>query len=443
MLLKIKPRSGNSTFFAVLLSLMMSQTLEAQNPPRGQDLFDHMKDLLVRVKAADSVSSPKASYGTGFVIDPSGIIATNYHVISNYVMQPGNQWKIIVETQDLQNIEAELIDLSVVDDLAIIRVNKKFPSAIKFEPKKSSKGERSFSLGLPNDINMSLIEGVYNGVLDHGPYSLVHVTTPLNGGMSGGPTVNSAGRLIGINVARILFANDISFIVPVERLVTLVKRSDFKRAVLTKKEAQDKIYEQLEAAQNRLYNALSEKNSQKVEFWQGKEIQLPDFLKCWSGGTEDPQLPYVLKTRSCRLDHAVYLANSLDTGALSLQVKVLDSSTINRTSTKELMRIEGGAESLLSRFQGEKFFGDIDAREIFTPYKCEQTFLKSKFLGEEKTLRSGVCIRKYKNAKDLYDFSLSWYDFKGPLKTQVSVSHSGVNLENSQKLLKYWMGRFQ
>ncbi len=428
---------------AVLLSLFVTQILEAQSPPRGQDLFDHMKDLLVRVKAADSVSSPKASYGTGFVIDPSGIIATNYHVISNYVMQPGNQWKIIVETQDLQNIEAELIALSVVDDLAIIRVNKKFPLAIKFEEKKSSKGERSFSLGLPNDINMSLIEGVYNGVLDHGPYSLVHVTTPLNGGMSGGPTVNSAGRLVGINVARILFANDISFIVPVERLVTLIKRSDFKRSVLSKKEAQDSIYEQLQEAQDKLYASLIQKNSQKIELWHAKEIQLPEFLKCWSGGTEDPQLPYVLKTRSCRLDHAVYLASGLDTGTMSLQVKVLDASEINKFSTKQLMEVEGGAESLLSRFQGEKFFGDIDAREIFTPYECKQTFLKTKFLGADKTLRNGVCIRKYKNATNLYDFSLSWYDFKGPLKTQVLVGHSGVSLENSQKLLKYWMERFQ
>ncbi|MEZ4814803.1 MAG: serine protease [Bdellovibrionota bacterium] len=215
-------------FLSSLFLMFFIPGLSAQTPPRGQDLFDHVKDLLVRVKAADSISSPKSSYGTGFVVDKSGIIATNYHVISDYVMQPGNQWKIIVETQDLKNIEAELIGLSVVDDLALIRINQSFPGALPFENKTSFKGEKSYSLGLPNDINMSLIEGVYNGVLNHGPYSLVHVTTPLNGGMSGGPTVNSAGKLIGINVARILFANDISFIVPVERLLTLVKKTDFK-----------------------------------------------------------------------------------------------------------------------------------------------------------------------------------------------------------------------
>lgn len=285
------------TFFLLFSFIGGPFLANAQNPPRGQDLFNHIKDLLVRVKAADSISSPKASYGTGFVVDPSGIIATNYHVISNYVMQPGSQWKIIVETQELENIEADLIGLSVIDDLALIRINKKFPSTIQLEEKASSKGERSFSLGLPNDINMSLIEGVYNGVLNHGPYSLVHVTTPLNGGMSGGPTVNSSGKLVGVNVARILFANDISFIIPVERVKSLIKGADFKRAALTKKEAQDKIYSQLENAQDKLLVSLSSGKTQKIEYWKNKSVSLPDFLKCWSDGTEDPQLPYVMKKK--------------------------------------------------------------------------------------------------------------------------------------------------
>lgn len=101
------------------------------------------------------------------------------------------------------------------------------------------------------------------------------------------------------------------------------------------------------------------------------------------------------------------------------------------------------AASLISRFQAEKFFGDIDAREIFTPYECKQSFVKSKILGEEKTLRNGVCIRKYVNARDLYDYSVNWYDFEGPLKTRISISHTGVSLANAQKLLAYWAERFQ
>lgn len=70
---------------------------------------------------------------------------------------------------------------------------------------------------------MSLIEGVYNGLLESGPYQIVHVSTPLNEGMSGGPSVNETGKIIGVNDARILFSNNISFIVPVSKLASLIQ----------------------------------------------------------------------------------------------------------------------------------------------------------------------------------------------------------------------------
>ncbi len=429
-------------FFLLLTGFFVFFAAQA-NEAGGKQLFSNLKDLLVRVKAADSVSSPKASYGTGFVVDKSGIIATNYHVISDYVMQPGDQWKIIVETPDSQNLEAELIDLSVVDDLALIRVRRSFPGAIKFEEGQSHKGERTFSLGLPNDINMSLIEGVYNGTLNYGPYSLVHLSTPLNGGMSGGPSVNSAGKLVGVNVSRILFASNISFIVPVERLKTLVKNSDFKRAILTKKEAEEKIYSQIETAQEKLVASLPKEKLQKIELWKDKTIELPDFLKCWSSGTEDPQLPYVSKKRTCRLDHAVFLAGDLDSGTFNIEVSVLDASQVNRFAVNQLIGDAGAMSTVLAKFQEKKFFGEIDAREVFSPYKCDQSFLKTTLFGEEKTLRNGVCLRKYTKAKNLYDFSFSWYDFEGPLKTRIDVEHSGVSLENTKKLLAYWAERFK
>jgi len=409
----------------------------------AKSLFGNLQNLLVRVKAAESVTSPKSSYGTGFVIDPSGIIATNYHVISDYVMQPGSQWKIIVETRDNKNLEAELVDFTVVDDLALIRVKENFPSSIKLEDRTTSVGEKTYSLGLPDDINMSIVEGVYNGVLNYGPYSLVHVTTPINAGMSGGPTVNGSGRLVGSNVSKLVLENNVSFIVPVERMKLLVQGTNFKGKALSKKEAQEKIYSQLEKAQEKLVASLPKYKTQTVELWKGKSIELPEFLKCWAGGIDEPQLPFVLKKRTCNLDHNVFLAESLETGTFEVEVDILDASKINRFSVSQLMGQGSEIEEIISKFREKKFFGDIDAREIFTPYKCERSFLKTGFLGNPKTLRSGICIRKYSKAKNLYDLALNWYDFDGTLKTRVSITHSGVSLENSRKLLSYWTERFK
>ena len=103
----------------------------------------------------------------------------------------------------------------------------------------------------------------------------------------------------------------------------------------------------------------------------------------------------------------------------------------------------GAIDSLISRFREEKFFGDLDAREVFDPYRCKQSFLKTKFLGNVKSLRTGLCMRKYNKSKDLYDLSLSFYDFKDEIKIRVTIAHSGVSSESIQKLLTYWTGRFQ
>lgn len=417
--------------------------LKAENS-QGKSVFNQLKPLLLRVKAADSLSSPKSSYGSGFVVHKSGMIATNYHVISDFVMQPGNQWKIVVELENNKNIEGRLVDFSVADDIAIVKVDKEFSSQVDLEKKTPSKGDRVFSLGLPHDINMSLVEGVYNGLLHSGPYEIVHVSTPLNEGMSGGPSVNESGKLVGINDARILFSNNISFIVPSSKLELLLSAIDpLKLKFLTKQEAQNKLYSQLFNTQNALVDSLFKSKTQKVEIWKGKSINVPDYLKCWSEGKDEPQLPYVLKHRICRLDHAQFVTDKLDVGSYSLDAKILDSSQINRFAVDKLWGDQGNLLELLRSHVEEDFFGQLDARDVFTSYECKRGFMKASFWDEKKDLRTGLCVRKYKKAQNLYDVTFQWSDFSGPLKVRVSVEHSTVSLENIKKLMAYWTERFQ
>lgn len=411
---------------------------------QGKNIFNQLKPLMLRVKAADSLTSPKASYGSGFVVDKSGIVATNYHVISDFVMQPGDQWKIVVELENKKNIEGRLIAFSVADDLALVKIDKEFSSQVVLEKVTPSKGDRVFSLGLPHDINMSLIEGVYNGLLESGPYQIVHVSTPLNEGMSGGPSVNEVGKVVGVNDARILFSNNISFIVPSSRLELLLKGVDpLNLHFLTKKEAQVSLYSQLYKTQNLLVDSLFKTKTQKVEMWKGHSISVPDYLKCWSEGKDEPQLPYILKHRICRLDHAQFVTDEFDAGSYSMDAKILDASKINRFSVDKLWGDQGNLMDFLRSRTTKDFFGQLDTREILSSYECKKGFLKASFWGEMKDLRTGLCVRKYKKAENLYDFTFQWSDFSGPLKVTVNIEHTTVSLENIKKLMAYWTERFQ
>lgn len=427
----------------ILFLYFLSLVVNAENN-QGKNIFNQLKPLMLRVKAADSLTSPKASYGSGFVVHKSGIIATNYHVISDFVMQPGEQWKIVAELDDNKNIEAHLIAFSVADDLALIKIDKEFPSQVVLENTTPSKGDRVFSLGLPHDINMSLIEGVYNGLLESGPYQIVHVSTPLNEGMSGGPSVNEFGKVVGINDARILFSNNISFIVPSAKLNLLLKEiNPLKLKFLSKQEAQKTLYGQLYKTQDLLVDSLLKAKIQKVEMWKGRSINVPDYLKCWSEGKDEPQLPYVLKHRICRLDHAQFVTDEFDAGSYSMDAKILDSSKINRFSVDKLWGDQGNLIDFLRSRTAKDFFGQLDAREILSSYECKKGFLKARFWGQIKDLRTGLCVRKYKKAENLYDFTFQWSDFAGPLKVRVNVEHTTVSMENIKKLMAYWTERFE
>ncbi len=427
----------------ILFLYFLSLLVNAENN-QGKNIFNQLKPLMLRVKAADSLTSPKASYGSGFVVHKSGIIATNYHVISDFVMQPGEQWKIVAELDDNKNIEAHLIAFSVADDLALIKIDKEFPSQVVLENATPSKGDRVFSLGLPHDINMSLIEGVYNGLLESGPYQIVHVSTPLNEGMSGGPSVNEFGKVVGVNDARILFSNNISFIVPSAKLNLLLKEiNPLKLKFLSKQEAQKTLYAQLYKTQNLLVDSIFKAKIQKVEMWKGRSINVPDYLKCWSEGKDEPQLPYVLKHRICRLDHAQFVTDEFDAGSYSMDAKILDASKINRFSVDKLWGDQGNLIDFLRSRTAKDFFGQLDAREILSSYECKRGFLKASFWGELKDLRTGLCVRKYKKAENLYDFTFQWSDFTGPLKVRVNVEHTTVSMENIKKLMAYWTERFE
>ena len=85
-----------------------------------------------------------------------------------------------------------------------------------------SKGDRVLALGHPRDLGLSIVEGTYNGQVEHVLTPRLHFTGPLNPGMSGGPAVTPAGALVGVNVATM--GEELAFLVPAEFVTRLLDR---------------------------------------------------------------------------------------------------------------------------------------------------------------------------------------------------------------------------
>jgi serine protease Do len=140
------------------------------------------------------------SAGSGFVIDPSGIVITNNHVI-------GDANEITVIFTDGTRLKAEVIGKDAKVDLAVLRVKSDKP--LKFvklgDSDKMRIGDWVMAIGNPFGLGGSVSAGIVsarNRDIQQGPYdTYIQTDAAINKGNSGGPLFNMAGEVIGINTA--------------------------------------------------------------------------------------------------------------------------------------------------------------------------------------------------------------------------------------------------
>jgi serine protease Do len=164
------------------------------------------------------------SLGSGFIIDPSGIVVTNNHVISEAD-------EITVILNDGTRLKAELIGKDQKTDLALLRVKPDKPlKAVKFgESEKLRLGEWVIAIGNPFSLGGSVTAGIVsarNRDINSGPYdNYIQTDASINRGNSGGPLFNLDGEVVGINTAIISPSGGsigIGFAVPAKTAVPVI-----------------------------------------------------------------------------------------------------------------------------------------------------------------------------------------------------------------------------
>jgi serine protease Do len=138
--------------------------------------------------------------GSGFVIDPSGIIVTNNHVV-------GNADKIIVGLSDGTQLPAKLIGADELTDVAVIKVSSPnpLPAASWGEDKDLQVGDWVIAAGNPFALGGSISTGIVSARgrdIGAGPFDdFIQIDAPINPGNSGGPLFDEDGQVVGMNSA--------------------------------------------------------------------------------------------------------------------------------------------------------------------------------------------------------------------------------------------------
>ena len=173
-----------------------------------------------------------AGKGSGFFIDDQGHFLTNYHVI-----EQAKNIQIQVPCLGRERLDTEIVGVCPERDLALLRVTDEVAARIRsvlgsipFLPFGNSdlikRGEEILALGYPlGEEHLKSAQGIVSGreYVDLNDQMCLQVTAPINDGNSGGPSINQAGEVIGINFAGVNEAQNIGFVIPISDSVKAIK----------------------------------------------------------------------------------------------------------------------------------------------------------------------------------------------------------------------------
>lgn len=393
-------------------------------------LYERSKGQLLQIRTLLKTQDSQASVGSGFLVSEDGHIVTNYHVISQFALEP-ESYRLRYATTDGQGGALELLDFDARRDLALLRAvgdGLKGRGTLAFRPQSQplAKGERIYSMGNPHDVAFAVVEGNYNGLVDRSFDPLIYYAGGINPGMSGGPVLDEDGLVVGVNVSTMLFSQQVSFLVPGQFAEGLVQRSLAAKPIRTA--AWPRLREQLTRYQDELvtrFLALPWESANHARY----RLPVPkqDFMRCWGRGTPADNKGLDFERSQCRMDHAVFVGGNLQTGWLDMSHEAYDGSKLGA------LRF---ARQYSGSFRNERLGGNDKTRTA--PY-CKEQFVDRDGL----PLRAVVCLRAYRKLEGLHDLSILVTTVDAATQGALGrFDARGVSFDNALKLAAHYLEGF-
>jgi S1-C subfamily serine protease len=173
-----------------------------------------VRQSVVRVQATTTV-------GTGFVVDDSGTVITNAHVV-------GADRSVILTLADSRVIAGTVTSVDEFLDLATVRIDASgLPPIAMADSGSITPGTRLLAWGYALDLpgEPSLTTGVYSGTREADGVSYIQTDSAINPGNSGGPLFTECGDVVGVVTLKARFAEGLSFAVSVEEVASFLSGS--------------------------------------------------------------------------------------------------------------------------------------------------------------------------------------------------------------------------
>lgn len=197
------------------------------------------KNFRALCSITSSIDEENKSCGTAFAVGSNGYLLTNAHVITKITSEEDGQFNFEINNDinaalfNGEVVDCELIDLDLVLDLALLKINKKNNYSVKIGGYESVKtGEKVVSIGNSKGEGMSITEGlVSDRARNLGNQTKILISVPVNHGNSGGPLFNMRGQVIGVVSSGKKNAVAMSYAIPVDEVVKFIKKIELDQEI--------------------------------------------------------------------------------------------------------------------------------------------------------------------------------------------------------------------
>ena len=347
----------------------------------SQTVFERSEHAVYQIRVINRETGKKSSIGSGFIFHQPNRLATNYHVVSQFIEKP-ETYQLRFLAADGSEGPLQLIAVDAVHDLALVEADTDLgvPLSVGEPP---PKGASLFAMGNPLDLGLTIAAGTNGGVLSQTDDSRILFSGSLNPGMSGGPTFDDQGMVVGINVSTA--RNDISFIVPTRYLQQLRLRDMPPPGSLL-----EEIGRQIRDYQVAYLDRVTAAQWPPTTV---RQMRVPSAvsptIRCWDASPKQkPELLYRRFSISCKNENDIYLTDKLEVGKILYEYLWVETDQLEPLRFYRLYRALNSSQ-----------FGSRAGEDDVFRFRCDTRFVDVNGLDFKTT----ICTRGYKNYPGLSD----------------------------------------
>jgi hypothetical protein len=403
----------------------------------ARKLYEQARPSLVQIRTLLKGRASQTSVGSGFFVTAQGHIITNFHVVSEAALKP-ERHDLVYVTADGREAPLAILQLDVLHDLALLRAGDAGASAsrpgrtfdalpFRAASEPLAQGERIYSLGNPLDVGFAFTQGTYNGLVARSFYPQIFFGGALSAGMSGGPALDDEGHVVGVNVARRVDGEQVSFLVPAQFATALLASGKDAAPIIAP--AYPIVDEQLLKHQAALTERFVEQGWKEATHPRYRVPVPPDvFMRCWGTSTISNTGGLDFERSDCVMDTRIFVGD-FTTGTISLRHESYDGSKLGP------LRF---ASRYAQSFRNESFVRL--SQQYQTKPLCNQDYIERDGL----PLRAVVCMRAYKKLPQLYDVAVLVATLdQSQSGVQGRFDAQGVSFANAQRLAQHYLEAFR